>query len=96
MSAVRVTLEAAGDLPESVREALQALITAATADGMGVEYSHKPSPRVAVKMGGHGALGDVHGAMTAAGDTRITAINVASVPEAERLARMKTMKYGGR
>ncbi|MDV6274077.1 hypothetical protein R3Q06_11255 [Rhodococcus erythropolis] len=53
MSTVRVTLEAAGDLPESVREALQALITAATADGMGVEFSHKPSVYSAIAAGGH-------------------------------------------
>lgn len=53
MSTVRVTLEAADDLPEAVREALQALITAATADGMGVEYSHRPSAQVATEVGGH-------------------------------------------
>lgn len=97
MSTVRVTLEAAGDLPESVREALQALITAATADGTGVEYSHKPSIRVAVETGGHrGNGGSVMSPMTTVGDPRITTINVTSVPEAERLARVKAMKFGGR
>lgn len=96
MSTVRVTLEAAGGLPEPVREALQTLIAAATAGGIGVEYSHKPSPRVAVQTGGHrGNGGSVLGAMTAAGDARITTFNVASVPEAERLARVKAMKHGG-
>lgn len=53
MSTVRVTLEAAGGLPEPVREALQALITAATADGLGVEFSCKPSLHAAVTVGGH-------------------------------------------
>lgn len=97
MSAVRVTLEAAGDLPEPVREALQALITAAAAGGMGMEYSYKPSPRVAAKTGGHrGNGGLVMSPMTTVGDPRITTINVTSVPEAERLARVKAMKYGGR
>lgn len=97
MSTVRVTLEATGNLPEPVREALQALITAATVDGMGVEYSHKPSPRVAAETGGHRGHGDsIMSPMTTVGDPRITTINVASVPEAERLARVKAMKHGGR
>lgn len=96
MSTVRVTLEAAGDLPEPVREALQALITAATADGMGVEYSYKPSSRVAIETGGHrGNGGSVVAPITTVGDPRVTTINVASVPEAERLARAKAMKHGG-
>lgn len=53
MSTVRVTLEAAGDLPESVREALQALVTAATEGGISVEFSYKPSLHTAVTVGGH-------------------------------------------
>ncbi|MDJ0489141.1 hypothetical protein QNA24_22460 [Rhodococcus qingshengii] len=97
MSTVRVTLEAADDLPEPVREALQALITAATAGGMGMEYSYKPSPGVAAETGGHrGNGGSVMSPMTTVGDPRITTINVTSVPEVERLARVKAMKYGGR
>lgn len=57
MSTVRVTLEAAGDLPGSVREALQALIAVATADDIGVEFSHKPSVQVATEVGGHRSNG---------------------------------------
>jgi hypothetical protein len=53
MSTVRVTLEAAGDLPEPVAKLMQALINVATADGMSVEYSHKPSLHTAITAGGH-------------------------------------------
>lgn len=90
MSTFRVTLEAAGDLPEPVREALQALISSATADGIGVEYSYKPSAQVASKVGGH----------VSSGELDIHTINVFSELSPEdrnkRIKAMeKAMKYGG-
>ena len=91
MSTVRVTLEAAGDLPEPVREALQALITAATADGMGVEYSCKPSAQVASKVGGHVSSGEL--------DMHVinTFSELSSEVRNKRIKAMeKAMNYGGR
>jgi len=96
MNTVRVTLEAAGSLPEPVAKLLQALINVATADGMGVEYSCKPSTRVAIETGGRrGNGGSIVAPMTTVDDPRVTTINVASVSEAEQLARMKAVKRGG-
>lgn len=95
MSTVRVTLEAAGDLPEPVREALQTLITAATAGGMGVEFSHKPSRR-AVELGGHGC----GGGMVSAADMSVTTINFPEASTADRVKAHKSMQaaltYTGR